>query len=548
MTEAILKLQRWLLDPEGERLEFKEAKNRYDFQELAQYCAALSNEGGGAVILGVSDKRPRKVVGTRAFPQSERTRRGLVERLHLRVDFEEIAHPDGRVLVFTVPSRPIGVPIQDKGIYWMRDADRLVPMTEQRLRQIFAEIGQDFSAEICPAGAVSDLDPAAIEEFRRRWIAKSGNQQLASLGHEQLLVDAEALVDGKPTYAALILFGTRQAVGRHLAQAEIIFEYRASEASGPAQDRREFRQGFFTFYDALWDAVNLRNDVQPYQDGLFVLNIRTFAERSVREAVLNAVSHRNYQFAGSVFVRQFPRRLEVVSPGGFPVGIDVENVLDRQSPRNRRLADIFSKCGLVERSGQGMNLMFEESIRGSKRVPDFAGTDPYQVSLTLQGTVQDPNFVRFLQQIEEEKLAGFGTHDFVVLDLLNRDEPVPERYKPRLTYLREHGVIERIARGKHVLSRRFYTFVGKRGVYTRRKGLDRETNKALLLRHIEENRRDGSPLKDLLQVLPSLSREQVKTLLRELKAGGKAHPVGTTRAARWFPGPGPDGIGAGSAD
>ncbi|MFO7976729.1 MAG: AlbA family DNA-binding domain-containing protein [Planctomycetota bacterium] len=113
MTEAILKLQRWLLDPEGERLEFKEAKNRYDFQELAQYCAALSNEGGGAVILGVSDKRPRKVVGTRAFPQSERTRRGLVERLHLRVDFEEIAHPDGRVLVFTVPSRPMGSPLKD---------------------------------------------------------------------------------------------------------------------------------------------------------------------------------------------------------------------------------------------------------------------------------------------------------------------------------------------------------------------------------------------------------------------------------------------------
>jgi ATP-dependent DNA helicase RecG len=124
---------------------------------------------------------------------------------------------------------------------------------------------------------MDDLDTVAIEDFRKRWINKSGNQGLTTLTQEQLLNDAEALVDGSLTYAALVLFGTRKALGRHLAQAEVIFEYRASDASGPAQHRKEFRQGFFSFFDELWNLINLRNDIQHFQSGLFVLDIPTFS-------------------------------------------------------------------------------------------------------------------------------------------------------------------------------------------------------------------------------------------------------------------------------
>jgi ATP-dependent DNA helicase RecG len=88
----------------------------------------------------------------------------------------------------------------------------------------------------------------------------------------------------------------------------------------------------------------------------------TFNEKVVREAVLNAVAHRDYKSAGSIFVRQFPRKVEVQSPGGFPYGVSPENMLWKQHPRNRRIAEVFLKCGLVERSGQGANLMFKETI------------------------------------------------------------------------------------------------------------------------------------------------------------------------------------------
>jgi len=532
----IADLQAWLGAQEGEHFEFKEARRSFEFDELTKYCCALANEGGGRVLLGVSDQRPRRVVGSAAFQQPERTRLGLIDRLHLDVKVLEILHPDGRVLVFEVPGRPIGVPIQWDGRYWSRRGDSLIPLTPAQLRATFAESGHDFSADTCPTARLEDLDPAAIEDFRLRWMEKSRNPGLASLSQEQLLRDAELLSDQGLTYAAVILFGTRPALGRLLAQAEVIFEYRSSETSGPAQERKEYRQGFFTFYDALWDDIAKRNDLQHYQDGLFVKEIPTFDERAVREALLNAVSHRDYQLAGSAFVRQFPRRLVMESPGGLPWGITPENILNRQSPRNRRLAEAFARCGLVDRAGQGVNLMFERSIRQGKQQPDFTDTDAFQVVLTLHGEVGDPRFVQFLEKVGQETLESFTTQDFLVMDLLHREQSVPEELRSRLPRLRDLGIIESVGQGRgtrYLLSRRFYSFLGERGAYTRRRGLDRAHNKELLLRHIRDSGAAGCPISELEQVLPALSRGNIGRLLQGLRKDGHISPVGKLRWTRW---------------
>jgi len=107
MDMTITKLEALLESKEGEHLEFKEAKTSFHFETLVKYCAALANEGGGMVVFGVTDKRPRKIVGSHAFAQPERTRSGLIRNLRLNIDFSEVNHPDGRVLVFHVPARPI---------------------------------------------------------------------------------------------------------------------------------------------------------------------------------------------------------------------------------------------------------------------------------------------------------------------------------------------------------------------------------------------------------------------------------------------------------
>jgi ATP-dependent DNA helicase RecG len=543
MSTSLQQLQEWMDSNESEHLEFKEAKNRFDFEELVKYCVALANEGGGKMILGVKDKRPRRVVGSMAFESLGRTKAGIMDRIRLRIDADEVLHPDGRVTVFHVPSRPVGMPIQYKGAYWMRSDENLVPMTPDLLQRIFAETGQDYSAEICPAVTVDDLDPRAIHEFRKRWSIQSKNDALLLLPVDQLLADAELVQTNGVTYAALVLLGKPASLGRVLAQSEVIFEYRSSESAGPASQRIEFREGFLLFYDRLWETINLRNDVQHYQDGLFMVDIPTFSEGSVREAILNAVSHRDYRLAGSVFIRQYQRRIEIVSPGGFPAGITAQNIIHRQSPRNRRIAEAFEKCDLVERSGQGANRMFEESIRQSKPLPDFTGTDAYQVSVILRGDVQDPQFLRFLEKVGQERLRAFRTEDLLVLDLVHRGEPVPETLKPHLDMLVEQGLVETIGRGKQLrcmLSRQFHAFLGKPGVYTRKRGLDHETNKALLVKHIRENSSTGSRLNELMQVLPALSRRQVQELAAELREEQRVHHRGRGIASRWYPGPDPE--------
>jgi ATP-dependent DNA helicase RecG len=539
MSATLMELDAWLAEPEAERLEFKEAKSNFHAEKLAKYAAALANEGGGKVILGVTDKRPRRVVGTGAFSEPGRTVAGLIRWLGIQIACDEIRHAHGRVLVFRIPPRPIGGPIQFEGVYWPRAGDELKPLSADRLRKIFDESGPDFSADFHPDARLRDLNPALVKRFRDMWMRKSGNPKLGKTATEQFLEDAELMAGHKVTNAALILFGTRPALGRRLAQAELIFEYRSSEPSLPYQQRIEFRSGFLGYLDELWNTINLRNEVQQYREGFFVGDIPAFNESVVREALLNALVHRDYRLPGSIFVRQFPRRLEIVSPGGFPPGITAANLLWKQSPRNRRIADSCAKCGLVERSGQGANRMFEESIKEGKPKPDFTGTDDYKVALALRGEIQNPAFLGFLQKIGAERLAAFGTKDILVLDAIQREEALPENLKERLPHLLDEGIVERIGRGRSarfILSRQFHSFLGQPGTYTRRKGLDRETNKALLMKHIEEAGDAGAARKECEQVLPALSRRQVLDLLQELRSENRIHPEGRRRGSRWWPG------------
>ena len=178
--------------------------------------------------------------------------------------------------------------------------------------------------------------------------------------------------------------------------------------------------------------------------------------------------------------------------------------------------------------------MFEQCARESKLPPDFTETDDYQVFLTLNGKVRNPQFLKFLEKIGLEQQVSFDSTDFILFDLINREQKLPQWAKQRTPALVKRGVIEKVGR-KLILSRKFYAFADRKGVYTRKRGLDRETNKHLLLKHIGDNQKTGSRLKELMDVLPSLSRNQVQTLLREIKRDNLVYCLGRTNAGRWYP-------------
>ena len=530
------RLRRLLRARENEHLEFKEARNNFHFDKLVKYCAALANEGGGSIVLGVGDKRPRRIVGSHAFEDIERTKAGLFGRLHFRVEIEVVMAAEGRVLIFDVPPRALGIPVGVDGAYWMRAGEDLVPMTPDVLRRIFKETSPDFSAEVCRGATLDDLDPEAVNQFRARWHATANNDHLLQLSSEQLLRDAELTTRDGVTYAALILLGTRAALTQYLAQSETIFEYRSTEAPGPANQREEFRRGFLTFYDRLWELVNLRNDMQHYVDRFVMNAIPTFRETSVREAILNAAAHRDYHEGGSIFMRQYARRIEIVSPGGFSGGVSAGNILDRQFPRNRRIAESFLRCGLVERSGQGANEMLIESVADSKAPPDYSRSDDYEVFLTITGEVEDCAFVKVLRHLPEKQKVQLLSHHYRVLDLVRRNARIPRSCRKELTLLKSLDIVRSEGSGRAVryfLNNSIDASSTDRGTRTRLYA--RVDAKKEALAQIRASPREGRSIADMLTYFPDLSRPQVRALLRELQVEGLIRASGPRKSSRWLP-------------
>ncbi|WKW11342.1 putative DNA binding domain-containing protein [Pseudogemmatithrix spongiicola] len=533
-TDALVRL---LAAPEGEHLECKQFGNKGDFDELCKYVAGIANSGGGVIAIGISDARPRRVVGTKAFPEPGKTVASLQRALAHSVRIDEHALDGQRVLSVTIPARPPGTAIADRGKYWYRVGEELLPMPDAVLRAIHAEVESDFSAEECVGADVSDLDEVAVAEFRQRWARQRPQLRIDGLRPDELLRDAGLLTgDGRLTNAALLLLGSHAALTRFLPQAELVYEYRATEAAGPAQDRKELRQALLLSLEQLWAAVNARNDRQSIQDGLFRQEVATFDEGVVREAILNAVAHRDYRLAPSVFVTQHLRRLEVTSPGGFPNGVTEDTILHQQVPRNRRLAETLARIGLVERAGQGVNLMFERSAQQGKRAPSFSGSDRHHVKLVLDCMVSNVALLRAIERIGQEDLLSFRTEDFIVLDRLSRGESISAELSQRLLPLRERGLVESVGRGRAVryfLSRRLSNQIGQRGSYTRRRGLDSGAAEALLLTHLRSVGREGVAISELEQVLPGHSRSQIRASLARMLSAGTVRMLGSRRWARW---------------
>ncbi len=257
----------------------------------------------------------------------------------------------------------------------------------------------------------------------------------------------------------------------------------------------------------------------------------------MREAILNAAAHRDYREAGSVFIRQYARRIEIVSPGGFAGGVSADNILDKQFPRNRRIAESFLRCGLVERSGQGVNRMLIEAVTDSKALPDYSRSDDYEVFLQMRGEVQDSAFVKFLAHLPPEKKSALLSQHYLTLDLLRRKERGLRSQREELAVLRSLGIVRFEGRGRgvrYLIGETLYdnsTFTSDLP-----RVQDRRAWKDRLLAHIKETDGTDCTLETLHGILPEHTRDQVRTLLREMQAEGLIHVAGRTKGSRWLPG------------
>ena len=208
--------------------------------------------------------------------------------------------------------------------------------------------------------------------------------------------------------------------------------------------------------------------------------------------------------------------------------------MEKQNPRNRRIAELFAKCGLVERSGQGMNLIYENSVREGKRLPDWKGTDNYDVKMTLNGTILEKRFLTFQRRIPEEQYDQLSSEDFLALYYVWQQQKLPAELKSNAKALCEQGLLAKLGRGKYRLPDLYQNLPSQDGVAVRPIPKTDEECKADILSILERHRETGVKRSDLEESVPSRSIRQLRLLLEALRRDGKIKTKGMGIKARWY--------------
>jgi ATP-dependent DNA helicase RecG len=256
------------------------------------YVIALCNENGGSLVIGMDDKLPHRVIGTR---QCENALGNLESAIYkdtgIRPDvyelFEDESQKRGRVVVIDVPPRPIGRVYKFEDVALMRVGEELKPMSDECYCRIIQEQEPDFSQQICEGVDILDLDEGAISVMRKKYAEKQHNPKFLTLDKLQILTDLDLVRDGRVTNAAVLLLGKEKIIGEQIPQAAVMIEYRSAESRIPFDNRVAYRKPFFLMIDELWHDINLRNGGFPVKEGPYIFTVPYFNEEVIRESINN---------------------------------------------------------------------------------------------------------------------------------------------------------------------------------------------------------------------------------------------------------------------
>uniref|UniRef100_UPI0038B25E61 ATP-binding protein n=1 Tax=Deinococcus antarcticus TaxID=1298767 RepID=UPI0038B25E61 len=429
-------------------------------QELARYAVGLANARGGTVLVGAN------LADLKTAPERDASELHPLMVTHaifelsggrLTVNVQHHRLPNGaRVLAVFVPQAPYVLAAPDGAVIaW--DGLHLVPVSPA-----FSEVSadQDFTAVIPPDASLADLDPAEVARLRSlgRRIAAANLPDLDFLRELGLLHPSGGAL--RPTLAAILLAGTPAALKAHVPQAEVCYYHHAS-GDVDFHFREDLLRPIPALLTRLAELIQARNRFTPVQVGLFRIEVWDQDEAVYREALLNALTHRDYTLRDVVHVHHYPDRLEIMNPGGMTGGVTPGNILRHQPKRrNPLLAEVLARLGLVERAGVGIDKMFSLMLRHGKEPPEFLNY-PDAVTLSLHSPGFDADFVRFVAR-KQEDMQTLSLDMLIVLSLLAREGEatrphlaralqLPEDRTPRLLRSMEgHGLIRKAGVGRGI--------------------------------------------------------------------------------------------------
>lgn len=547
-------MERLIPTRESLEVEFKSDQKKLSDSDLIDAVVAFANTAGGRLYLGVENDGT--VTGVHAkhrdFTQlAAFIANCTVPPVSVRIEQIDDIYP---VLVIHVPkSRSIVASssgkIQRRRLQANGEPEN-VPLYPHEISTRLSELSLlDFSAQPVPGACYEDMDPLERERLRKIILAYHGEKTLLELPDDELDKALQLVITINdqliPTYTGLLLLGRRQRLKELIPTAETGFLMRRGTE---VLTNESFFLPLLAAIEKIIDFVDARNPEQEMEMGLFRISIPEFDKRAVREAIINAFAHRDYTRLGRVLVQLDEDGLTVSNPGGFIDGVTFRNILSVEPHgRNRVLADALKRIGLAERSGRGVDRIFEGSLKYGRDVPDYSETTSTFVKLFIPGGMPDKRMIALITEEQQRTGVPMPLNALFVLNVLkqgrrmslteiSQSTNIPEsKLRATLERLTESGLIEAIgnSRGRtYVLSSKLYEDPAQ---YVRQTDIDTLRYAELILKLAEK--KQGITRKDVIQLL-RVTPPQAYRLLKKLVKEGALTKEGNTSAAVYRRAPG----------
>lgn len=538
-----------LADVETEVVEYKEAKQSFDFEKLGRYFSALSNEANlrnaecGWLLFGVTDKR--EICGTAYRKEKRRPSIGLrslkhkiTEGLNNGLTFEEIYEFDldgERVVAFQIPPCEFASPTTWRGIPWSREDSSLKEMPRFKLEAIWGQSRPDWSKGASFEANLDDLDTDAVKFACGRYIDKYAAKQpaITSLSEEEMLRKMGFLVHGHVTNAALVLLGRPESAA-FLGGAAPRITWTLYSSEGRVEAYEHFDPPFILQVDRVLEKI--RNERYRYFDSqltLFPTLANKYDPEVIRELLHNAIAHQDYRNSGKINVLEYEDRLVFKNEGSFIPGSIEKAIEPGYKPpyyRNRLLADAMVKTEMIDQNAIGIRNVYEIQRGRMLPLPTYDLSEPSRVSVTVYGRVLDEAYTRLLASEPDMDLETV-----FMLDLVQKGNPIT---REQAKTLRSRGLVE----GRYpklTLSSRVAGIIGTHEEYVRQKGLDASICKELIVKLLRTRSCTRAEIVSAIShALPEdMSGEQrkkhVSYLLQELRKERRIRPDGARGSAKW---------------
>jgi ATP-dependent DNA helicase RecG len=482
-----------LLPAETECLEFKEAKNSYDFNKLGKYFSALSNEANlknrdcAWLIFGIENIH-HNIVGS-AYRSNRKDLDSLKKEIADQtnngisfIEIHELTLNSKRIIMFQIPPAPQGIPTSWKGHFYGRHNESLEALSLQELEQIRNQfLNHDWSADIVQAASIIDLDPAALKvargKFKDKNSAKSFASDIDSWDDKTFLDKAKITINGQITRTAIILLGREEAV--HYispAVAEITWKLEAEERA-----YEHFGPPFILNTNALFSKIrNIKFKIQPYNQ-LIPIELTKYDPWIILEALHNCIAHQDYSKNSRILVTEKIDRLILQNAGSFFEGSLEDYILQDITPRNYRnkfLAQAMVNLDMIDTMGYGIKTMFIKQRQRYFPMPEYDLTQPEQVNVEIMGRLIDENYSKLL--IEE---ADLPLSLVLMLDKVQKQKTLTN---PEIKELRKKKLIEGRAPNVHVAAH-IAALINNKVQYTKNKAFDTQYYKDLVLKFLDEH-------------------------------------------------------------